>query len=54
MKATYNSVEEIPPETCYSVTEDSTLLMVSAGVPSAWIRADLKARHVTANTDNHR
>ena len=50
----YERVEDIPPRTAYSLTDDGKLLMMSSGVPSAWIEADLKARHVTANTDNNR
>ena len=54
MSTHYNRVEDIPPKTCYSISNDGELIMKSAGVPSAWIRADLTARHVTANTDNNR
>ena len=54
MKASYNSVEEIPPRTCYALTDDGKLLMMSSGVPSAWIEADLGAQHVTSNTENNR
>ena len=54
MKPSFNSVEEIPPRTCYALTDDGKLLMMSSGVPSAWMRADLDARHVTSNTENNR
>ena len=54
MSTHYSRVEDIPPKTAYSLTDDGKLLMMSSGVPSAWIEADLGAQHVTSNTENNR
>ena len=54
MSAHYERVEDIPPKTCYSISNDGELIMKSAGVPSAWIRADLGGWNVSSNTHNNR
>lgn len=54
MSTHYDRVEDIPPKTCYAIADDGELIMKSAGVPCAWIRADLSGRNVTANLKNNR